>query len=178
LLFGAFKTSSTSAASWRGGKTKVVVTISLSLLNILFGRAIFKAILNLGLWPDAIYLYVAREANIGQAMFFGTMLLVAVAIYGVIISRRLHSVPAKVTRSTIQLMYGILLTGFLVVGCFLYLEEMSRYFRYLWLVKFMLYGIVYKYINWKEKTVLAIFLFGMAVLGAYFSELPYDDIIF
>ncbi|MEV5029138.1 EpsG family protein [Paenibacillus sp. LPE1-1-1.1] len=168
---------------YQNNKVFYNIIITLGIINIIAGRSFVDLILNkfpIEFVRVKIQYYYADSLNLGTLFSWSLLLIVDIIIFYNLIKRKEQQLNKSNNIKMITILYFFLFTGILLLGCMLYLFEFNRFYRGLFIVKYLLYGCIEKYLNEKEKLFMRAYLILTSVLMAviyYLRGIDYDHIL-
>lgn len=165
--------------------TKLYIGILfLGMINIVFGGKLVLFILSGGYTEQMsrkLSNYIVMESNIFTFGFWGSFLLADLIIFYISINRYWTNIKNRETQNVITMLYFMIFSGFLLLGSSVYLTDIGRYYRGLFVFKCILYGCIEKYMNNFTVIVFRTYLLlsaALLIIVYYYRILPYGIDIF
>lgn len=165
-----------------------IIILYFGSLNLLFGEKIIEFIIKYSPFQrisTKLELYMTDSFNIDSLIGWGLILILDLIIFYFMINKKKFLFD-KNEYILINTLYLTLFFGIIMIGNLIYLFEISRFFRNLFIIKYILYGILDKYLNSNEKIlfrtyftiVSTIFLFIYYWRGFNYNGIIKNNIIF
>lgn len=157
------------------------IIIILSLLNLVVGNRVINLILIIlpTFISTKLTFYLSGSLNI-DSLYWGIILVCDLLVFSYFIKKiRLRNNEIN-ENNLVNFLFYVLFHGLLVIGALLYVFEINRFFRLLFLLKYILYGVLSKYLNRRELLLLSVYLFimsGVMMIIFYTRGIDYDSLI-
>lgn len=122
---------------------------------------------------ERLLIYLAETNKFKSLLSWGLILFLDLVIFGFVVKHKDIKENTQ-KRELIQLLYDLIYFGVAFFPCLLYLDESSRFFRNMFLFKYILLGCYIPSMTRDEKIL---FVFYMIVTAMLFSVLFHSDII-
>lgn len=159
-------------------------TILIGILNILLGSRIVNFIIEhspIQMISIKLNVYITHS-NFDSLIVWGIFLIFDLVVFHYFIKKMSppsNNFEVKKYRIT-KFLYYLLWTGVMAMGMLLYIQEFNRFFRVLFLIKYLLFGTIDSYLARKDSFKLKAYLIIVSIIFAiiYYSRgIIYDSII-
>lgn len=170
--------------SYKNNKKFYNSIIIASIINIIVGRNIVFLIMNyfpMEMVRVKLQSYVVSTLNLDSFIVWCFLLLMDYVVFYNIIKQNQEKISKSDNSIIIFVLYFILLCGFILLGSMLYLHEFNRFFRALFVVKYLLYCCLDRFLIKEQKILMRIYLIIVSlILSVFFysSGIEYDHILF
>lgn len=148
----------------RANYYKMIIVIG--LLNFLFMPTIIKLLIQfvpIQRIGDRLLLYLADTNKFQSLLSWGLLLVLDLLIFNIVVKNNNIEENNK-RKKLIQLLYNFIFFGLAVYPCLLYLNEFSRFFRSMFIFKYLLLGCVLPYLNRDTKVILIFYVVATSIL--------------
>jgi hypothetical protein len=155
------------------------------LINIFFSR--FIQVLLIDFFPNARVQsklssarYFAENYNLDSILFWGGLLIFDLVIFSFLLKKYESKIFEGKDFKIISVLHFVMFSSILLIGSMSYLYHFNRAFRIIFVVKYLLFGILEKYLNDRDKFYFKIWLFFTALFFGivhFVGGIDYDNII-
>lgn len=110
--------------------------------------------------------YYSSGIKIKSLLIWGGILLSDLIVLKFFM-KHLNSSGRNQNKEIIQMLYDLMYTGVIFLGCTMYLFEFNRFFRNLFIIKYLLVGFALPSMNRDEKILIILYLVLTSVIFAY-----------
>lgn len=168
------------SVNFENNKTLYNFVIVFGITNVIIGKHIVTLIQNyspIEIIRVKLQTYTSDSLNFDSIIVWGLILITdLIFFYFLLRGKRIQGKDAKL----IYILYLLMFSGLTLLGSMLYITEFNRFFRLLFIVKYLLYGVLDNYLNKNEKNIAKIYLITTCLILAviYFKRgINYDDIL-
>lgn len=158
------------------------VMIATGFLNFVFMPTIIKVItryIPIQRVADRLSIYTADTNKFKSLSIWGLILFFDLVIFGIIVNKK-NEEENTTKKGLIQFLYDLIYFGIAFYPCLLYLNESSRFFRNMFIFKYLLLACALPKMTKNEKVIFILYIVSTAILlSVLFSTdiVNYNDIL-
>ncbi|NHM30010.1 EpsG family protein [Neobacillus terrae] len=171
-FFGIFYIISFLLIGLKKEKSYYKLIILISLIGLFFMPALIRFGISYIPIPrivDRLTVYTADTIKYSSLFIWGGILILDLIVFRLFIKRM--DLTENNNKNQIQLIYDFMFTGLVFLGCVLFLFEFNRFFRNLFLLKYLLADYMLPSMTKNAKLLLVVYLLITAVLFAFLYSL-------
>lgn len=174
--FGIFYIISFLMLDFFKKKNSYIIIALVSLANLVLMPFMLKlgiSVIPIQSIASRLIIYSTGSMRISTLLVWGSILLVDLIVLKFFI-RHLDSSERDKNKELIKILYDLMYSGIIFFGCVLYLFESTRFFRNLFIIKYLLVGFMLPNMNRDEKILIILYLVITSSLFAYAYSLGLD----
>lgn len=161
----------------RGARYWSVAIVLSTSIALVLAPYVLSFVISIGVLRN-IEAYLSQDIKYHSLLIWGAVLIADILCFGTI--RQYFMTPRLFSEKLSDILFSTMVSGIPFLVGLLYVDDFHRFFRSLFLIKYLLASIMWPAISIQGRVLITLYLvLSVAVFGSYFNlQLGFDSILF